>query len=78
MPVGLSGTERLQPIGTTVPRLAKVRVAFGAPITVADEYDGVAPGRARRDLTDRIMSAISELSGQVPAGVYNDRPVLDD
>ena len=78
VPVGLTGTEKLQPIGTRVPRLAKVTVAFGKPITVEGEYDGVAPGKARRDLTDRIMAAIAELSGQVPAGVYNDRPVLDD
>ena len=78
VPVGLTGTERIQPIGTRLPRLAKVTVAFGAPITVEDEYDGVALGRARRDLTDRIMTAIGELSGQEPAGVYNDRPVLDD
>ncbi|KAA1421028.1 1-acyl-sn-glycerol-3-phosphate acyltransferase [Nocardioides humilatus] len=78
VPVGLTGTERLQPIGTRVPRLAKVTVAFGAPITVEGDYDGVAPGKARRDLTDRIMTAIGELSGQEHAGVYNDRPVLED
>jgi 1-acyl-sn-glycerol-3-phosphate acyltransferase len=76
--VGLTGTDRLQPIGSRLPRLAKVTVAFGAPINVADEYDGVALGRARRDLTDRIMSAISDLTGQVEAGIYNDRPELND
>jgi 1-acyl-sn-glycerol-3-phosphate acyltransferase len=78
VPVGLTGTEKLQPIGSRLPRLAKVTVAFGAPITVADEYDGVALGRARRDLTDRIMTAICELTGQVESGVYNDRPALDE
>jgi 1-acyl-sn-glycerol-3-phosphate acyltransferase len=78
VPVGLTGTDRLQPIGSRLPRLAKVTVAFGAPITVADEYDGVALGRARRDLTDRIMRAISDITGQVEAGIYNDRPALDD
>ena len=77
VPVGLTGTERLQPIGSKLPRLAKVTVAFGEPITVGDEYDGLAPGRARRDLTDRIMRAIGDLTGQVEAGIYNDRPVLD-
>jgi len=76
VPVGLIGTEQLQPIGSRLPRLARVTVAFGEPIAVAGEYDGVASGRARRDLTDRIMTAIGELSGQVPAGVYNDRPML--
>lgn len=78
VPVGLTGTDRLQPIGSRLPRLARVTVAFGAPITVAGEYDGVPPGRARRDLTDRIMRAICELSGQVEAGIYNDRPLLDE
>ncbi len=78
VPVGLTGTERLQPIGSRLPRLARVTVAFGEPIVVAHEYDGVAPGKARRDLTDRIMTAIGELTGQVPAGVYNDRPVIAD
>ncbi len=73
VPVGLTGTENLQPIGSRLPRLADVTVAFGDPITVGSEYDGVALGKARRDLTDRIMTAIQALSGQEPAGVYNDR-----
>jgi len=76
VPVGLSGTEDIQPVGTNRPRLGKVEVTvrFGAPITVGSEYDGVPTGRARRDLTDRIMGAIGELTGQEPAGVYNERP----
>lgn len=78
VPVGLTGTERLQPIGSRLPRLARVTVAFGPAITVEREYDGVAPGKARRDLTDRIMAAIGELSGQEQAGTYNDRPLLDE
>jgi 1-acyl-sn-glycerol-3-phosphate acyltransferase len=74
VPVGLRGTQDLQPVGSSWPRLVHVDVAFGPPIRVADEYDGVPPGRARRDLTDRVMTAIAELSGQQPAGVYNERP----
>ena len=78
VPVGLVGTERIQPVGSRLPRLAKVTVAFGAPIEVAEgEYDGVPSGRARRDLTDRIMAAIQRLTGQVEAGIYNDRPPDD-
>jgi len=73
VPVGLTGTERIQPVGSRLPRLAKVTVAFGEPIQVAGEYDGVPLGRARRELTDRIMSAIQALTGQVEAGIYNDR-----
>ncbi len=74
VPVGLQGTQDLQPVGTKLPRLAKVRIAFGQPITVGDRFDGVAKGKARRVLTDEIMTAIQGLSGQEPAGVYNERP----
>ncbi len=73
VPVGVVGTERLQPVGTTVPRLVKVSVRFGAPIEVAGRYDGVPPGRARREITDRVMAEIQRLSGQEAAGVYNER-----
>jgi 1-acyl-sn-glycerol-3-phosphate acyltransferase len=74
VPVGLTGTEDIQPVGSTLPRLASVTVRFGPPIAVAGEYDGVPPGRARRELTDRVMAAIGELTGQEEAGTYNERP----
>jgi 1-acyl-sn-glycerol-3-phosphate acyltransferase len=74
VPVGLQGTAEIQPVGSNLPRLAKVTVRFGEPIRVAGEYDGVPAGRARRELTDRIMTAIAGLSGQELAGVYNERP----
>ena len=74
VPVGLQGTAEMQPVGSNRPRLAKVTVRFGEPIKVAGEYDGVPSGRARRELTDRIMAAIAELSGQEQAGIYNERP----
>ena len=73
VPVGLCGTQDLQPVGSSLPRVVKVSVSFGTPIEVADRFKGLAPGRARRELTDETMAAIQELSGQVPAGVYNDR-----
>jgi 1-acyl-sn-glycerol-3-phosphate acyltransferase len=77
VPVGLLGTQHLQPVGARLPRLARVTVRFGRPITVQGEYDGVAPGRARRELTDRVMRAIQELTGQEEAGVYNERGAAD-
>ena len=73
VPVGLRGTERLQPVGSNVPRIVPVSVAFGPPIQVAGRYDGVPLGRARREVTDEIMAAIQRLTGQEEAGVYNDR-----
>jgi len=73
VPVGLKGTENLQPVGSNLPRLVRVEVAFGEPIQVAGRFDGMALGKARRLLTDEIMTAIQQLSGQVEAGVYNER-----
>lgn len=73
VPVGLVGTERLQPVGSTLPRVVPVTVRFGEPITVAGRFEGVPLGKARRVLTDEIMAAVRELSGQEPAGVYHDR-----
>ena len=75
VPVGLRGTEKLQPVGSNVPRIVPVSVSFGEPIDFTGRYDGVPSGRARREATDEIMAAIQRLSGQPEAGVYNERPV---
>lgn len=74
VPVGLTGTERLQPVGSRLPRIVPVIVRFGAPIHVTGRYDGVPAGRARREVTDEIMAAIQALTGQEEAGIYNARP----
>ena len=73
VPVGITGTERLQPVGSTLPRIVPISVRFGEPIEVAGRYDGVPLGKARRLVTDEIMTAIQALSGQEEAGIYNDR-----
>jgi 1-acyl-sn-glycerol-3-phosphate acyltransferase len=74
VPVGLIGTQALQPVGSRWPRLAKVTVRFGEPLHFQGRYDGVPLGRARREVTDQIMDAIAALSGQDRAATYNDRP----
>ncbi|MDN4162210.1 lysophospholipid acyltransferase family protein [Nocardioides abyssi] len=74
VPVGLRGTEQLQPVGARLPRLVHVDVAFGEPIDPRGRYDGVPLGRARRLLTDEVMAAIQRLSGQEVAPGYNERP----
>jgi 1-acyl-sn-glycerol-3-phosphate acyltransferase len=73
VPVGLVGTERLQPVGATVPRLARVTIRFGTPIDVTGRFVGVPLGRARREVTDEVMAAIHALSGQPLADGYNER-----
>jgi 1-acyl-sn-glycerol-3-phosphate acyltransferase len=73
VPVALVGTDRLQPVGSRRPRLAKVSVQVGAPVAVEGRFDGVPAGRARRELTDEVMAAIHAMSGQELAGRYNER-----
>jgi len=73
VPVGLVGTERLQPVGARVPHFARVTVRFGKPLDFTGRLDGVPAGRARREVTDEVMAAIQALSGQELAGGYNER-----
>ena len=70
VPVGLVGTDRVQPIGARFPRVHRVRVAFGEPVDPAT-YAGLPPGRARREITDAVMDRIAGLSGQERAPGYN-------
>jgi 1-acyl-sn-glycerol-3-phosphate acyltransferase len=74
VPVGLVGTEKLQPVGAKVPRLAHVSIRFGAPIRPGTRFAGMPTGAARRALTDEVMAAIQRLSGQDAAEGYNERP----
>ena len=73
VPVGLTGTEKLQPVGARFPKVVPVTVTFGKPIEVVGRYDGVPLGKARREVTDEIMRAIQAITGQEEAGIYNER-----
>ena len=73
VPVGVTGTEKLQPVGARFPKVVPVTVTFGEPIEVAGRYDGVPLGKARREVTDEIMRAIQAITGQEEAGIYNER-----
>ena len=73
VPVGLKDTDKIQPVGSRFPKIARVTISFGEPLDFTGRGDGVPLGRARREVTDEIMAAIQKLSGQEPAGVYNER-----
>ncbi|MGY1694862.1 1-acyl-sn-glycerol-3-phosphate acyltransferase [Geodermatophilus saharensis] len=68
VPVAVAGTDRVQPVDSRWPRPHRVSVTFGAPLTFPEYRGQAAKGRPRRDVTDRIMEAIAELSGQEKAG----------
>lgn len=70
LPVALEGTERVQPHGSTWPRPRRFTVTLGELIEVP-LAEGRQTGRQRRELTDRVMDAIAELSGQERADAFN-------
>lgn len=74
VPVALTRTEKVQPIGKRFPRLAKVIVRFGDPLDFR-RYEGMGGAPAvRRAVTDEIMYAILELSEQEYVDTYHKRP----
>ncbi|MDQ1628103.1 MAG: 1-acyl-sn-glycerol-3-phosphate acyltransferase [Actinomycetota bacterium] len=75
LPVGLVGTDRVQPVGARLPRVHRVRVRFGEPVDPAPYLQGRAPGEVRRLVTDEVMDRIAVLSGQERVATYNERPV---
>lgn len=68
VPVGVTGTDRIQPIGARWPRPHRFTVRFGTPLTFPEHRGKAGSNRARREVTDTIMEAIAELSGQEKAG----------
>ncbi|TQN37770.1 1-acyl-sn-glycerol-3-phosphate acyltransferase [Blastococcus colisei] len=68
VPVAIMGTDRIQPIGAGWPRPHRFTVVFGKPLTFPEHQGKAGSNRSRREVTDTIMEAIAELSGQEKAG----------
>jgi 1-acyl-sn-glycerol-3-phosphate acyltransferase len=68
VPVGITGTDRIQPVGARWLRPHRFTVTFGEPLTFPEFRGQARSNRARREVTDRIMEAIAELTGQERAG----------
>ena len=68
VPVAVAGTDKVQPVGARWPRPHRISVTFGEPLTFPEQAGMAGNGRARRVVTDRIMQAIGDLSGQEKAG----------
>jgi 1-acyl-sn-glycerol-3-phosphate acyltransferase len=74
VPCALIGTDKLQPVGSRIPRLTRVTVRFGTPLTFPAPSSGTTAAQARRAATDHVMAAIAAMSPQDLAGVYNEAP----
>jgi 1-acyl-sn-glycerol-3-phosphate acyltransferase len=64
IPVGMIGTRRVLPPGHLVPRPGRIEVRIGAPLKFGQEITAQPPGKARQLITEQVMTAIRELSGQ--------------
>jgi len=78
VPVGLVGTERVQPIGARLPRIGprvgpRIEVRVGKPLDLSPWRDGPADSRVLREITAALMHEIQALTGQEYVGRYAPR-----
>ena len=70
IPVAMIDTDKAQPTGTTIPKLIRVGVRIGTPLDFS-RYEGMESDRfVLRSITDEIMYALMELSGQEYVDMY--------
>ena len=67
IPVAMFNTEKIQPTGTVVPKVMRVEMIFGEPMYFEGDSTDLL---YLRDVTDKIMSTIQELSGQEYVDTY--------
>ncbi|HEX2022335.1 MAG TPA: lysophospholipid acyltransferase family protein [Candidatus Thermoplasmatota archaeon] len=74
IPVGMIGTDKVLPKGKSMPKLKKVTIHVGAPLDFADFHGMENDRKACREITDRIMMAIRDLTGQEYVDTYMSNP----
>lgn len=74
VPCALVGTDRAQPVDTRGIRPARVTVTFAPPVDVAALEAQYVKGRLLRAITDEVMDAIAERSGQQRSTEFAARP----
>ena len=70
IPVAMKGTDRILPPGCTIPRPGRIEIVIGEPLKLPPEaFDGPV-AKVRRAITDEVMRAIADLSGQEYVPIY--------
>ncbi|MGD0687459.1 MAG: lysophospholipid acyltransferase family protein, partial [Streptosporangiaceae bacterium] len=70
IPVAMIGTEHVLPPGSKIPRLSRIEVRVGAPLTFEAYREQGIGARQRRAVTDEVMRSIQALSGQEYVPMY--------
>jgi 1-acyl-sn-glycerol-3-phosphate acyltransferase len=74
IPIGLIGTDKIQPIGARIPRIGpSVEVRIGEPLDLEPWRGGEVDSRGLREVTRRLMAAIAGLTGQDVVNRYAPR-----
>jgi 1-acyl-sn-glycerol-3-phosphate acyltransferase len=70
IPVVMLNSDEIQPLGSKLPKIKRVKIRFGEPIDFS-RYAGMAGDRfIERAVTDEIMYELMELSGREYVDVY--------
>jgi 1-acyl-sn-glycerol-3-phosphate acyltransferase len=70
VPVALLNTDEIQPSGTLIPKIKRVRMRFGAPLDFS-RYAGARGDRfVERSITDEIMYELMVMTGRPYVDVY--------
>jgi 1-acyl-sn-glycerol-3-phosphate acyltransferase len=70
VPVAMVGTDRANPVGSRLWRPAKIRIVIGEPLDFSRYFDIADDRQVERAITDEVMYALMELSGQEYVDVY--------
>jgi 1-acyl-sn-glycerol-3-phosphate acyltransferase len=70
VPVAMVGTDRANPVGSRFWRPVKIRIVIGEPIDFSRYFDIADDRQVERAITDEVMYALMELSGQEYVDVY--------
>ncbi|NKE62644.1 1-acyl-sn-glycerol-3-phosphate acyltransferase, partial [Lentzea sp. PSKA42] len=74
VPVGIIGTDKVQPVGSRFPKIVPVTIHFGEPLDFS-RYDGMQESLpVLRSVTDEIIYRILDLSGQEYVDAYQKTP----
>ncbi|MEO7071005.1 MAG: lysophospholipid acyltransferase family protein [Nostocoides sp.] len=70
VPVAMIGTDEAQPTGQILPKIMRIGIRIGEPLDFS-RYEGMEDDRfVLRSITDEIMYALMELSGQEYVDMY--------
>jgi 1-acyl-sn-glycerol-3-phosphate acyltransferase len=70
VPVAMVGTDRANPVGSRFWRPVRIRIVIGEPLDFSRYSDIANDRQVERAITDEVMYALMELSGQEYVDVY--------